>query len=77
MKIAHWLLSILGEPTPGLHWVAKYSSLAKFSGTKVSNLHHLVDEKPCGEGARLLRLRGTWERLELTGVCPGPCKQTQ
>lgn len=36
LKIACLLLSILREPTPGLHLGAKYSSLARFNGTKVS-----------------------------------------
>lgn len=43
LKIAHLLLSIFREPTPGLHSVAKYSSLAEFNGTEVSRPLSLAD----------------------------------
>lgn len=65
LKIVHLLLSIFREPTPGLHLVAKYSSLAKCNGTKVSR-----PPSPCGwrnipgRAPRLPRLwlRGGWNR---------------
>ena len=87
MKIAHWLLYILREPTPGLHLVAKYSSLAKFSGTKVSSLHHLADGGAFqGEhhGSQNREVLGRGWDLGAAGSTPstsrgsaGLCRQTQ
>lgn len=62
LKIARVLLSLFREPTPGLHSVAKYSSLAKFNGTKVSRPSSLADGLTFRDTARP-RLREAPRRL--------------